>query len=139
MNTNDKIRVLGKGLTALAIKDKFPNAILYDDNDFSNYDLSSNERTIVSPGIPPYNEMISKAKNIQSDYDLFNEFMPFSIWISGTNGKTTTTQMCQHILNNYNSVCGGNIGTPLSKLDVNASIWILETSSLTLHYTNTAK
>ncbi|XPV83223.1 MAG: Mur ligase family protein [Halarcobacter sp.] len=24
--------------------------------------------------------------------------MPFSIWISGTNGKTTTTQMCQHIL-----------------------------------------
>ena len=139
MNTNDKIRVLGKGLTALAIKDKFPNAILYDDNDFSNYDLSSNERTIVSPGIPPYNEMISKAKNIQSDYDLFHEFMPFSIWISGTNGKTTTTQMCQHILNNYNSVCGGNIGTPLSKLDVNASIWILETSSFTLHYTNTAK
>lgn len=139
MNTNDKIRVLGKGLTALAIKDKFPNAILYDDDDFSNYDLSSNERTIVSPGIPPYNEMISKAKNIQSDYDLFHEFMPFSIWISGTNGKTTTTQMCQHILNNYNSVCGGNIGTPLSKLDVNASIWILETSSFTLHYTNTAK
>ena len=139
MNTNDKIRVLGKGLTALAIKDKFPNAILYDDDDFSNYDLSSNERTIVSPGIPPYNEMISKAKNIQSDYDLFNEFMPFSIWISGTNGKTTTTQMCQHILDSYNSVCGGNIGTPLSKLDKNASIWILETSSFTLHYTNIAK
>jgi len=139
MNTNEKIRVLGKGLTAQAIKEKFPNALLYDDNDFKDYDLSSCEKTIVSPGIPPYNEMITKAKNVQSDYDLFDEVIPFSIWISGTNGKTTTTQMCQHILNERNSVCGGNIGTPLSKLDTNASIWILETSSFTLHYTNTAK
>ncbi|KAB7886256.1 UDP-N-acetylmuramoyl-L-alanine--D-glutamate ligase [Poseidonibacter ostreae] len=139
MNLNDEIRVLGKGLTAQAIKDKFPNAILYDDKDFELYDKSSNEKTIVSPGIPPYNEMIKKANNIQSDYDLFSELMPFSIWISGTNGKTTTTQMCQHILANYNSVYGGNIGTPLSKLDTKASIWILETSSFTLHYTNIAK
>ena len=87
MNINEKIRVLGKGLTAQAIKDKFPNAVLYDDKDFNLYDLNSNEKTIVSPGIPPYNDMIKKSKNIQSDYDLFSEIMPFSIWISGTNGK----------------------------------------------------
>jgi len=136
---NRAIRVLGKGLTALAVKDKFPNAILYDDKDFSLYDLESDEITVVSPGIPPYNEMIAKSKNLQSDYDLYSDTMPFSIWISGTNGKTTTTQMTQHILNEYNSVCGGNIGTPLSKLDDSASIWILETSSFTLHYTNIAK
>jgi len=136
---NRAIRVLGKGLTALAVKDKFPNAILYDDKDFSLYDLESDEITVVSPGIPPYNEMIGKSKNLQSDYDLYSDTMPFSIWISGTNGKTTTTQMTQHILNEYNSVCGGNIGTPLSKLDDSASIWILETSSFTLHYTNIAK
>ncbi|WP_322900276.1 UDP-N-acetylmuramoyl-L-alanine--D-glutamate ligase [Poseidonibacter antarcticus] len=139
MNTNEKIRVLGKGITAQAIKEKFPNALLYDDKDFELYDLNSEKRTIVSPGIPPFNQMIKKAKNIQSDYDLFEDVMPFSIWISGTNGKTTTTQMCQHILNSHNSVCGGNIGTPLSKLDLKASIWILETSSFTLHYTNIAK
>jgi len=139
MNLNDEIRVLGKGLTAQAIKDKFPNAILYDDNDFKLYDKSSNKKTIVSPGIPPDNEMILNANNIQSDYDLFDEVMPFSIWISGTNGKTTTTQMCQHILENYNSTYGGNIGTPLSKLSTKASIWILETSSFTLHYTNIAR
>ena len=136
---NRAIRVLGKGLTAQAVKDKFPNAILYDDKDFSLYDLESDEITVVSPGIPPYNEMIAKSKNLQSDYDLYSDTMPFSIWISGTNGKTTTTQMTQHILNEYNSVCGGNIGTPLSKLDDSASIWILETSSFTLHYTNIAK
>jgi len=139
MNLNEKIRVLGKGLTAQAIKSKFPNAILYDDKDFEFYDMNSDVKTIVSPGIPPYNEMIKKANNIQSDYDLFKDVMPFSIWISGTNGKTTTTQMCQHILGIYNSIYGGNIGTPLSKLSTNAPIWILETSSFTLHYTNFAK
>lgn len=134
-----KIRILGKGITALALKDKFPNAILYDENDFENYDISSNEITVVSPGIPPYNKMIKKSSNLMSDYDLFFEDMPLSIWISGTNGKTTTTQMTQHLLEEYNSAYGGNIGTPLSKLDTSLNIWILETSSFTLHYTKTAK
>ncbi|XOB61679.1 UDP-N-acetylmuramoyl-L-alanine--D-glutamate ligase [Campylobacterota bacterium DY0563] len=133
------IRVLGKGLTAQAIKDTIDDVVLYDDSDFEKYDLQSNDITIVSPGIPPYNEMVKKAKNIQSDYDLLYKDMPFSIWISGTNGKTTTTQMIQHLLESKGSVCGGNIGTPITKLDKNAPIWILETSSFTFHYTNIAK
>jgi len=133
------IRVLGKGITAQAIKDNFDDVILYDDKDFENYDLNSNDVTVVSPGIPPFNEMVKKANNKQSDYDLFADDMPFSIWISGTNGKTTTTQMIQHILEEKGSVCGGNIGTSISNLDKNAPIWILETSSFTFHYTNKAK
>ena len=136
---NDKIRILGKGITALALKDKFPNATLYDDKDFENYDLQSEELTVVSPGIPPYNNMVLNSKNVVSDYDLFEDIIPFSIWISGTNGKTTTTQMSQYLLNEYNSVCGGNIGIPLSSMDEKAPIWILETSSFTLHYTNKSK
>ena len=136
---NEKIRILGKGITALALKDKFPNATLYDDNDFNEYDLNSNEYTVVSPGIPPYNNMILSSKNLISDYDLFASVMPFSVWISGTNGKTTTTQMCQHLLKEYGSIYGGNIGVPLSHLDQKAPIWILETSSFTLHYTNKTK
>lgn len=140
MITNiEKIRILGKGITALALKDKFRNATLYDDNDFNTYDLNSNELTVVSPGIPPYNKMVLNSKNLISDYDLFSSIMPFSIWISGTNGKTTTTQMCQHLLKDYGSIYGGNIGVPLSHLDEKASIWILETSSFTLHYTNNSK
>jgi UDP-N-acetylmuramoylalanine--D-glutamate ligase len=83
--------------------------------------------------------MVLNSKNLISDYDLFACVMPFSIWISGTNGKTTTTQMCQHLLNEYGSIYGGNIGVPLSHLDENAPIWILETSSFTLHYTNNTK
>lgn len=133
------IRVLGKGVTAQAVKKRFPEAILYDDSDFSSYDLNSNDITIVSPGIPPYNEMIKKANNIQSDYDLFADEMPFSIWISGTNGKTTTTQMAQHILKDKGSLCGGNIGTSVSLLDTKAPIWIIETSSFTFHYIKKAK
>lgn len=135
----ENIRILGKGLTAQALKERFPNAKLYDDEDFESFDCNSEEITIVSPGIPPYNKLVKNSKNIISDYDLFYEDMPFSIWISGTNGKTTTTQMCQHLLQDYGAVYGGNIGVPLSKLDKNKKIWILETSSFTLHYTKNAK
>lgn len=134
-----KLRVLGKGITAQAIKDNFKNVELYDDSNFHMYDATSDELTVVSPGIPPYNEMVKKSNCVISDYDLLSDDMPFSIWISGTNGKTTTTQMCQHLLKEYGSVCGGNIGTPISSLDKNSKIWILETSSFTLHYTNKAK
>ncbi len=139
MKSTNTIRVLGKGGTAQAVKQKFDNVVLYDDSDFSNYDRESDEITVVSPGIPPSNEMVQKSKNIQSDYDLFADDMPFSIWISGTNGKTTTTQMCQHLLKDKGSVCGGNIGTAISLLDENAPIWILETSSFTFHYIKRAK
>ncbi len=133
------IRVLGKGITAQAVKDSFDDVVLYDDSDFENYDLNSNDITIVSPGIPPNNEMVLKSKNIQSDYDLLADEMPFSIWISGTNGKTTTTQMIQHLLKDKGSLCGGNIGTAVSLLDKEAPIWILETSSFTFHYIEKAK
>ena len=61
------------------------------------------------------------------------------IWISGTNGKTTTTQMLTHILSPFGARAGGNIGTPLITLyEQNAPLWILETSSFALHYTRTA-
>lgn len=135
------IRVLGKGITAKAVEKRFgsDNVKLYDQENFNEYDKNSNDITVVSPGIPPHNEMIKNSNNIQSDYDLLSDEMPFSIWISGTNGKTTTTQMCQHLLEEKGSVCGGNIGTPTSLLDINKNIWILETSSFTMHYTNIAK
>ncbi|PWE22920.1 UDP-N-acetylmuramoyl-L-alanine--D-glutamate ligase [Aliarcobacter skirrowii] len=134
-----KFRILGKGKTALALKNRFPESQIYDDSDFDIYDKESDILTVVSPGIPPHNKLVEASKNIISDYDLFYDDMPFSIWISGTNGKTTTTQMCQHILEKYGSAYGGNIGVPLSKLDKSKKIWILETSSFTLHYTQKAK
>ena len=55
----------------------------------------------------------------------------FNVWISGTNGKTTTTKMMQHLLESKGSVMGGNVGIALANLDPHAKIWILETSSFT--------
>jgi len=135
----DSLRILGKGQTANALKKRFPNAKLFDDTNLEEFDKNSSEITVVSPGIPPYHELVKFSKNLISDYDLFYEDMPFSIWVSGTNGKTTTTQMIQHLLEKYSCVYGGNIGVPVSQLDNSKKIWILETSSFTLHYTNKAK
>ncbi len=132
------MRILGKGKTAQAIFEKFPDAKLFDDNDFENFDTQSDEITVVSPGIPPHNKMVQTTKNLISEYDLFASSMPFSIWISGTNGKTTTTEMLDFLLSSHGAQTGGNIGNPLANLDPEASMWILETSSFTLHYTNTA-
>jgi len=133
------MRVLGKGKTALAIKEVYPDAQLFDDGDKESYDIDSDELTIVSPGFPPYNYLVQNTKNKQSDYDLFLKDDMFTVWISGTNGKTTTTQMIHHLLEEYEFSCGGNIGTPLASLDGKSNKIILETSSFTLHYTNKVK
>ena len=103
------------------------------------FDKAQSSLEIPSPGIPPNHTLIKQAANLISEYDFFAKETPFCIWISGTNGKTTTTQMAQHLLKKRGSVSGGNIGVPLALLDKKAPIWILETSSFTLHYTNTAK
>ena len=94
---------------------------------------------IPSPSFPREHKLIKAAKNLISEYDFFYDAMPKSIWISGTNGKTTTTQMTQHLLKEHGSQMGANVGVPLAELDANARIWVLETSSFTLHYTRSAK
>jgi len=145
--------IFGYGKTTKAIVEKFGNCKVYDDKFFAiSYDKYGNEflppemfdpqksdLEVTSPGILPSNPLIKKAKNLISEYDLFADSMPYSIWISGTNGKTTTTNMMQHLLKEKGSQEGGNVGTPLAKLDPDANIWILETSSFTLHYTTKAK
>ncbi|MCD4667082.1 MAG: UDP-N-acetylmuramoyl-L-alanine--D-glutamate ligase [Sulfurimonas sp.] len=145
-----RISLFGYGTTTKAIAKHIPHAIFYDDkcnkpfkdeNGFSikpssEFNPNYSDLEIPSPGIPPNNRLILKAKNLMSEYDYFSDSMPMSIWISGTNGKTTTTQMMQHLLKDNGSVEGGNIGTPLGELNPHANIWILETSSFTMHYTN---
>ncbi|MEA3371736.1 MAG: UDP-N-acetylmuramoyl-L-alanine--D-glutamate ligase [Campylobacterota bacterium] len=145
-----RVSLFGYGATTKALAQLIPNATFYDDNcsqayrdenDFmvrpsTEFDADKSDLEITSPGIPPSNPLILKAKNLISEYDFFTKTRPLKIWISGTNGKTTTTQMIQHLLKDKGSVEGGNIGTPLAKLSQDASIWILESSSFTMHYTN---
>ncbi len=148
-----KVSLFGYGGTTKALAKKIQDVIFYDDkctkpfrdeNGFmvkpsSEFNAKYSQLEIPSPGIPPSNPLIEEANNLISEYDYFAKDMPMSVWISGTNGKTTTTQMMQHLLKDKGSQEGGNIGTPLAELDQDATIWILETSSFTLHYTNIAK
>ena len=147
-----RVSLFGYGKTTKALTKLFEDAIFYDDKctkpftdkkgfkvkPSSEFDPKYSDLEIPSPGIPPSNELIKKALNLKSEYDCFTNTKPLKIWISGTNGKTTTTQMMQHLLQDKGSEAGGNIGTPLASLHVESSIWILETSSFTMHYTNEA-
>ena len=115
--------------------DEYANTLLPP----SEFKAKESTLEIPSPGFPPNHPLVLNAHNLISEYDFFASKMPYSIWISGTNGKTTTTQMIAHLLAPQGAVAGGNIGTPLAELDPNAPLWVLETSSFTLHYTNRAK
>ncbi|SFV62581.1 UDP-N-acetylmuramoylalanine--D-glutamate ligase [hydrothermal vent metagenome] len=145
--------LFGYGITTKAIAKKLGGeCIFFDDKAETPYtdednnkilpsqlfDPTKSKLEVTTPSVPPSHPLIKSAKNLMSEYDFFAKEMPFSIWISGTNGKTTTTQMLEHLLKKRGGVAGGNIGTPLAELDSKAPIWILESSSFTLHHTNIA-
>ncbi|CRF41565.1 UDP-N-acetylmuramoyl-L-alanine--D-glutamate ligase [Helicobacter ailurogastricus] len=103
---------------------------------------------IVSPGIPFNHPLVMASKHLCSEYDYIQRLwqsnrkdpLPTTIFISGTNGKTTTTEMLGLLFKN--AQVGGNIGTPLIQLYTQSQkkdppyTWVLETSSFTLHYTD---
>ena len=77
---------------------------------------------ITSPGIPPKSEIFKKlnAKNVpiisEVEFAYNNTDIPF-IAITGTNGKTTTTELVSHLLKaQYDAPCCGNIGVPPTSL-----------------------
>ena len=74
-------------------QDEYGNTLLPS----KEFNPKTSSLEITSPGIPPSNPLIQKAQNLISDYDYFE--MPFSIWITGTNGKTTTAFLIGFILN----------------------------------------
>jgi len=148
-----KPTLFGYGLTTKAIAKKLGGGCTFFDDKIKKTYIDENNNTIkpsnlfnpdesslevTTPSLPPTHPLIQKAKNLLSEYDYFTTIMPFSIWISGTNGKTTTTQMLTHILEKRGAVSGGNIGTPLAELDEQANIWVLESSSFALHHTHIA-
>ena len=79
---------------------------------------------IVSPGIDwehlALKELRSKNINVQGEVEMAWERLNHipSIGITGTNGKTTVTNMLNHVLksNDINTDMGGNIGKALSKI-----------------------
>jgi len=98
---------------------------------------------IISPGVSIYNKNIifAKKNNVEvvSELELGFRFLKHVkiIAITGTNGKTTTTRLIEHILNNSNKTAYacGNIGVPIcdiAKKTKKGDILVCETSSFQL-------
>jgi UDP-N-acetylmuramoylalanine--D-glutamate ligase len=75
---------------------------------------------VPSPGVPADFSLLLKAKSagvtIWSEIELAYRFLQGTlIGITGSNGKTTTTALIEHILRNagFPTILAGNIGTPL--------------------------
>lgn len=98
---------------------------------------------VTSPGIPPQSELMLKLK--EKNIDVISEVelayletqVPF-VAITGTNGKTTTTELTNFILNKeYCAQKCGNIGIPPCSLLDDAKktdFYVCEVSSFQLHY-----
>lgn len=97
---------------------------------------------VKSPGIPPHDEMVKKLSrkyeiisDIELSYRLFSDAKIISI--TGTNGKTSTTSMVTHILNEsgIKAISVGNIGEGiLWQMATNKdAVFVCELSSFQLH------
>lgn len=81
---------------------------------------------ITSPGVPDKAPILIEAKDkgikIISEIEFASWFCKGNIiGITGTNGKTTTTSLCSHVLNSAGKKCyaAGNIGIPFSDIAMN--------------------
>ena len=121
-NTNEKLISISNKLESEGI-----SVILLDEqlniNNFTPW-IGKIDTIIVSPGIEwehkVLKELRSKNINIQGEVEVAWERLNHvpSIAITGTNGKTTVTNMLNHVLksNGLNTDMGGNIGKALSKI-----------------------
>ena len=112
--------------------------------DLTKIDLSNYAALILSPGVPytfePHDVVINAQKydlDIFGDLELLyrNGHNLTTIGITGTNGKSTTTALMNHVLNEagLHVAMGGNIGKPVCDLDLpDDGFLVLEMSSYQL-------
>ena len=149
------VLILGKGVTGKAVEDYLEK----QHNRVSTVDVVTEEELagltklydlcIASPGISEFSDFYTKAKNVSreviSEVEFaYRESEADSKWIAitGTNGKTTTTALTEHILSvaGINAVAVGNIGqTCISQVDGNTKVYVAECSSYQLASTSKFK
>lgn len=135
---NEKDKCLVEELNNLGINIEFEN--------HSEEFMQDAYIAVTSPGIPPKSEIMQKLaeKNIKviSEVELayLETYKPF-IAITGTNGKTTTTELTNFIFNKeFISEKCGNIGIPpCSLLDKELDYFVCEVSSFQLQYSQSFK
>ena len=114
---------------------------------YSDGILREKELVIPSPGVPADSPVLLKARDMKipiwSEIELAFRFLHGQlIGITGSNGKTTTTSLVDHILRHagFSSVLAGNIGTPLIATvgqSAENSITVAELSSFQLELIET--
>ena len=128
--------------------DKKKSKILKNSDSFRKA-LNEVDYIVISPGINIKrtkfkSNLIKNKKKIITDLDLFYmQKIPIkSIMVTGTNGKSTTCKLIQHVLktNKMDAQLGGNIGKPILDLKIKKeSIAIIEASSFQLSYLKFSK
>lgn len=119
----------------------FQNVTLYDETQICS--LDSIDFVVKSPGITWEHPILIAAKKqnipITGDIELglqdLQEKGKTLFAITGSNGKTTTTMLTEHVLKaaQKKAIAVGNIGVPLlDQIDSDATIFVLELSSYQL-------
>ncbi len=148
--------VYGLGLSGRSVVKFFNNKNIknfevWDDNE-KNYcrkhrtqnltkSLKKMDYIVLAPGISllKNKKLIKYKRKIITDIDLFylTKKKIKSIVVTGTNGKSTTCKLIEHLLkkNNFNISVGGNIGTPILETKyLNKDYIIIEASSFQLSH-----
>ena len=152
--------VYGLGITGKSVvnyfkRNRIRNYYSYDDNIKNNKKINfikhinNADFIILSPGIDikktKFTKIFTENKHkIISDLDLFYLINPRTktIVVTGTNGKSTTCKMLEHLLKKNKMVTelGGNIGNPILNLKIKKnSLVIIEASSYQLSYSQFVK
>ena len=124
--------IYGGGISGLSayelVKEKGGRVMIYDDNDRPHTTSSTGvfaraDVIVLSPGISSGNPYVLDArlegKIVVSEIELASEFCQGEqIAVTGTNGKTTTVKLIDHILKSaqLNSYAVGNIGVAFSSI-----------------------
>ncbi|MES2618975.1 MAG: UDP-N-acetylmuramoyl-L-alanine--D-glutamate ligase [Bacteroidota bacterium] len=118
--------------------------VAFEQNKHTETLILNADEIIKSPGIPDKSDIIVKAKEqnipIISEIEFGARYTDAKhVCITGTNGKTTTTMLCYHILSKagFNVGLGGNIGKSYARqvAENNFEYFVLELSSFQLDNT----
>lgn len=128
-----------------SINKKYKNVLLRNDIEWEEGQHSipkilNADIVMKSPGIPEtvsiVKKLISKEVSILSEIEFASQFTSSKIiGVTGSNGKTTTTLMINHILKNakLDVLMAGNIGDSFAKkIKLSPDIFVLELSSFQL-------
>lgn len=119
------------------------NNVRFEENGHSFDVLVESDLIVKSPGVPDHVKIISDLKNAgktvisELEYAYSHRHSDSKIIaITGSNGKTTTTNLTHHLLEKggVNSAKGGNLGTCFSNLllESKREVYVLEVSSFQL-------